>query len=143
MSRFSSRRRQRGDMLLEAMVGVLITALIGAGMAHVLSSISRAQHDTAVDALAVNQLRNVLQIQGVGVCEDSTLATGKQGLPAAIKSQVQISVSCQAASPGVVTIGGVGFPGTVPSVVTLGARAQGGEELQVRTVVAPRQGDTP
>lgn len=37
-------RHQRGDVLLEALVGVLITCLIGAGLAGVTARVLNSQH---------------------------------------------------------------------------------------------------
>ena len=140
MSPFSSNpgNAQRGDVLLEALVGVVITALIGAGMAHVTARIVNNQHDTAVDTLVVNELRNVMQLSGVDLCVDATPLDQKNGLPAALKSDVTLSAAaCGAATDASVQIGGVSFEGKLPPVVAVTA-AKGEEEiLTVRSVCAP------
>lgn len=62
-------RHQRGDVLLEALVGVLITALLGASMAHVAGRVAAGQHEARVANLSVEQLRNTLQMEGVALCD--------------------------------------------------------------------------
>lgn len=137
MSPFS-RNAQRGDVLLEALVGVVITALIGAGMAHVTARIVNNQHDTAVDALVVNELRNVMQVSGVDLCSDAAPLAQKNGLPAALKSDVTLSAAaCGAATDASVQIGGVSFQGKLPPVVQLTASKGDAEVLTVSSVVAP------
>lgn len=137
MSPFS-RNAQRGDVLLEALVGVVITALIGAGMAHVTARIVNNQHDTAVDALVVNELRNVMQVSGVDLCSDTAPLAQKNGLPAALKSDISLSAAaCGAATDASVQIGGVSFQGKLPPVVQLTAAKGDAEVLTVSSVVAP------
>ena len=53
-------RHQRGDMLLEAMIGVVITALLGAGMVFVMSRVMNTQHTATVKQLVVENLRQEL-----------------------------------------------------------------------------------
>lgn len=92
---FDSRRRQRGDMMLEALIGVLITSLIGAGLAHVAANMMNNQRDAKVENLVVERLRDNLHSKGVGLCGGSTveitLPTGKKNA----------SISCEAASANV------------------------------------------
>lgn len=129
-----SRNRQRGDMLLEALVGVLITGLLGAGMAHVASRIVNTQHDTAVDALVVNQLRNVLQVSGVDLCSDASPLAERRGLPAQL-SGLALSGACGTASTETLTIGGVSFEGTLPPRIELTATQDDRPALTVSSVV--------
>ena len=70
---FDSRRRQRGDMMLEALVGVLITSIIGAGLAHVMAQVMNSQRDAKVENLMVERLRDSLHGQGVSLCGSDTL----------------------------------------------------------------------
>ena len=71
---FDPRRRQRGDMMLEALVGVLITSVIGAGLAHVVGRVLSSQRDAKVENLVVEQLRSQLQGEGLGLCGGLTVA---------------------------------------------------------------------
>ena len=137
MSHFS-RHSQRGDVLIEALVGVVITALIGAGMAHVTARIVSSQHDSAVDALVVNDLRNVMQVSGVDLCNDAGPLAEKRGLPEALHEGVALSVAdCAAATEEVVEIGGVSFQGMLPPAVEVTASKGEEELLTVSSVVAP------
>ena len=63
------RAHQRGDVLLEALVGVLITALLGASMAHVAGRVAAGQHEARVANLSVEQLRHTLQMDGLALCD--------------------------------------------------------------------------
>ncbi len=133
-----SRQSQRGDVLIEALVGVVITALVGAGMAHVTSRIVSSQHETAVDALLVNELRNVMQVSGVDLCDDSTPLAQKAGLPTALKGDMSLTVAtCDGATTETVQIGGVSFQGALPPVVALTASRGDQALLTVSSVVAP------
>lgn len=134
MSSFS-RNGQRGDVLLEALIGVLITAFVGAGMAHVASRIVNSQHATAVDALVVNELRNALQVGGVDLCADATPLASKNGLPSELKSSVTLARTCGAAVDQDLQIGGVTFKGRLPPKVELTATVEGASPLTVSSVV--------
>lgn len=137
----SSPVRQRGDVLLEAMLGVLITALMGAGMAHVASRIMSSQYESAVDTLVVNELRNVMQVSGVDLCDDAAPLAQKKGLPASLKGEVSLAArSCDAVAEESVQIGGVTFFGKLPPVVELTASKGEAELLVVKSVVAPAGG---
>jgi len=83
MSTCSDPRRQRGEVLLEALVGVLIAGLISAGMARMASNVLNGQRDAKVQNLAVEQLRQRLQNEGVGLC-------GNANLPLTLASGVQV-----------------------------------------------------
>ena len=64
-------RHQRGDMLLEAMIGVVITALLGAGMVFVMSRVMNTQHTATVKQLVVENLRQELQVKGLRLCSET------------------------------------------------------------------------
>lgn len=66
-------RRQRGDILFEALIGVLITAVIGAGLAHVLARVMVAQRDSRVEQFAVDEVRTSLHGQGLALCAQGEL----------------------------------------------------------------------
>lgn len=97
---FNSRSRQRGDMMLEALMGVLITSVIGAGLAHVASRVLSSQRDAKMENLAVEQLRQKLHDEGVGLCDGREvtidLPDGKRG-----KDQKSVGVDCGSHPPDI------------------------------------------
>lgn len=96
---FDPPRRQRGDMMLEALVGVLITSAIGAGLAHVAARVMNSQRDAKVENLAVERLRGELQTHGVALCDGRTVQVE---LPTGTKT---VSVVCESASANVTVAG--------------------------------------
>ena len=59
-SRFIKKTRQRGDILLEALIGMLLLGIIGLGIVHVISRVSVSQKDMNVHNLVVTKLRTQL-----------------------------------------------------------------------------------
>ena len=111
---FDPRRRQRGDMMLEALVGVLITSVIGAGLAHVVGRVLSSQRDAKVENLVVEQLRSQLQGEGVGLCG---------GLPVTVAlpdGDKTVNVACESEAANV-TVSGI-------------THARGSEERRLRSV---------
>ena len=96
---FDSPRRQRGDMMLEALIGVLITSVIGAGLAHVVGRVLSSQRDAKVENLVVEQLRSQLQGEGVGLCDGRTVTIA---LPGGDKA---VAVDCEVAAANITVAG--------------------------------------
>lgn len=107
-------RRQRGDILLESLIGVLITALIGGGMAFLCARLMDSQREAGIERLAVERLRNSLLDQGLALCGTSpTLSSWPGGgAPAA-------TVHCPAPVAVTVTLGGTGYAVAPPAAVRL------------------------
>ena len=97
---FDPPRRQRGDMMLEALVGVLITSIIGAGLAHVVANVMNSQRDAKVENLMVERLRDSLHGQGVALCGSTTLEIS---LPNGDAKNA--AVSCESATASVAMAG--------------------------------------
>ncbi|PZU25846.1 MAG: hypothetical protein DI584_12975 [Stenotrophomonas sp.] len=97
---FDPRCRQRGDIMLEALVGVLITSIIGAGLAHVMANVMNNQRDAKVENLVVERLRDSLQTQGVGLCGSGTLEIGMPN-----GESRSAAVSCESATATVAMAG--------------------------------------
>ncbi|MCD9030604.1 hypothetical protein LDO32_02500 [Luteimonas sp. Y-2-2-4F] len=72
--RARGRSGQRGDVLLEALIGVALLALLGAGLGHVAARVAASQRDAKVESFAVEQLRLALQMDGLSLCEGSSTA---------------------------------------------------------------------
>lgn len=81
--------KQRGEMLLEALVAVLVTSIIAAGLAHVQARTMASQRATKLERLVVGQLRDQMQTAGVSLCAADTLA-----LPLAANLDRQANVVC-------------------------------------------------
>lgn len=62
------RARQRGDMLMEALIALLLLGLLGAGMGAVATSVLAAQRDTRMQGLAVVSMRQLLRDEGELLC---------------------------------------------------------------------------
>lgn len=92
------RARQRGDMLMEALVGVLLLCILGGGMAWVATSVLGAQRDTRMQGLAVVSMRQLLRERGETLCaEPASLPLRVGGDDLALDTQVE--VVCEAAAP--------------------------------------------
>lgn len=87
-------RRQRGDVLLEALVGVALLAVLGGGLGHVAARVAAGQRDAKVESFAVEQLRLALQMDGLALCEGSSTAIQAPWSPTAAESA---TVQCSAA----------------------------------------------
>lgn len=135
----SDRRRQRGEMLLEALIGVLITGLIGAGMAHAASNIMNSQRDAKVEHLALDNLRGQLQNTGIGLC-----ATSPTTIALPTNASTPVTVNCSNAST-VITMEGVAHTITPPPLVNLSVAATDlsikgadtGASMQVNSAMSP------
>lgn len=69
----SSPGRQRGDFLIESMIGLVLAAIIGLGVIQVTSRVSVSQHDMRMQEIAINQMRAALIRNGMGaldICKD-------------------------------------------------------------------------
>lgn len=83
---------QKGVSLVEAMVAVLVLAILFAGLSYVLSRGLVSQRFAATHALAVLEMRNGLQIDGQGlnaICEDSATPGQLQ-----LAGQVAVAATC-------------------------------------------------
>lgn len=58
--------KQRGDFLIESLIGMVLMAIIGMGVVFVTSKMSVAQKDMRVQEIAVNQMRALLLNNGTG-----------------------------------------------------------------------------
>lgn len=132
-------RRQRGDILLEALIGVALTAVIGAGLSQVLSRVLLAQHDTRVEQLAVEQVRAGLQHQGLALCAQGQVP---MALPAQLAS-ARATVTCQPGNTDVVfgtqyTASGVAMPPRMQVAVGASGLQIGGPDIAFDTAAPPR-----
>lgn len=76
-------RRQRGDMLLEALIGVLLLGLLGLGLTYAASRVLVQQRYANTQDVVLRQMRSTLETQGVAaLCAAGSVplqvATGEQ-----------------------------------------------------------------
>lgn len=120
MSTFCRRpRHERGDVMLEALVGVLVAGLLGAGFAHLASGVLRTQHDTKIQNVVVENLRGQLQTQGIGLCTSPNAI-----VPMPAGSQLQATVACTNATV-TVAVGGDAHTVNAPQQIALTVAAKG------------------
>lgn len=63
---------QQGGILIESLIGMLILGLIGGGIMHSTARMTVAQHDLAVQTIAVSQMRTALMTgtsDGADLCD--------------------------------------------------------------------------
>ena len=137
----SERRRQRGDVLLEALIGVLLTCIIGGGMAHVAARLGSSQRDAKIENLVVERLRAELHAGGRTLCNGD--ATRELTLVADVKV-VNADVECKSAAVVSITAGGetanIDAPGEVSlSVSSAALDVAGGDAEAPALIVATRQ----
>lgn len=108
--------KQRGDFLLEALIGMVLMAIVSMGVVYVTSKASVSQKDMQVQEIAIAQLRHRLQ-SGVDLCAANQTITLPGGATAPITTQ-----GCDGAAPATLTavIEGFSIAG-VPSPVVMSA----------------------
>lgn len=140
----SRRHLQRGDILLESLVGVLLTAIIGAGLAHVLAGVMAAQRDTRVEQLTVGHVRNSLQSQGLALCAQAELPLQLPGGMGDAKARVTCQPHTADISFGTDYVAtAVDLPPRIVVSVEASALDLGGPALQFDTAFGAGSGDQP
>jgi prepilin peptidase dependent protein A len=95
------RPRQRGDALLEALVGMLIVGLVASASVYAIARGSRMQYSNQIKGQIVDQVRDLMQAQGMALCGTSKSIA----LP---KSQsVTATFTCQTYAGVTVTLPGL------------------------------------
>ncbi len=121
------RSNQRGDMLLESLIGALLMLAIGLGLTYSASRMVQTQRETSVHSLALQAVRNQLQTVPVfkDFCDDpqAVVYAASTEYPLALScsfnasSSVEVSVDDGAQSALTITVN------DVPSAVQLTATA--------------------
>lgn len=121
----SGPRRQRGDILMESLIGVVLMSIIGLGVTYATSRVLVSQRDMNVQNLAVAQMRNLLQQYGTTLCGGQpNNAKAVLNLPAALSdSALSLDVTCSAA----------------PTVVVQGVTVDSTKTLPLKSVVLSTQ----
>lgn len=121
-----SRSKQRGDFLIESLIGLLLMAIIGMGVVFVTSRISVSQKDMRMQEIAVNQMRAWLLKNGTGpidICVD----TPPIELPGEDSDVTVEVIGC--GDTTVATINGVNIPVPKPLFISVTSDALGGEVI--------------
>ncbi|WP_426143375.1 type IV pilus modification PilV family protein [Pseudomonas sp. DWP3-1-2] len=101
------KRKQRGDILLESLIGILLMSIIGLGISFTSSRAVVAQRDMKLQGIAVAQMRNLLALHGNTLCTTNA-ALAVITLPTQTTT-IPLVVACTAATA--VTIGGRSITG--------------------------------
>lgn len=118
-------RKQRGDFLIESLIGMVLMAIIGMGVVFVTSQMSVAKKDMRLQEIAVNQMRALLLnngTRGINICAN----TPQVKLPGVLDSEIQVEVfGC---STTTATIAGVPIADVPkPLFISVRSDALGGE----------------
>lgn len=101
MSRLSNTPlKQRGDILLESLIGIVLMAIVGLGLVYSASRVAVSQKDMNLQNIVVSQMRALLQQEGRALCGTNRSIPIPQGDP------IDLVVGCSNA-PATVTVGGV------------------------------------
>ena len=103
-------RSQRGDALLEALIGILLMAVISLGMTYALARVFNSHRMTSTQNIAITQMRNLL-VAGAGLdplCGSSPILrltlNAKAGAPTNVG--IPAVVTCPVASAIAVGVSG-------------------------------------
>lgn len=121
---------QRGDFLIESLIGLVLMAIIGMGVVFVTSKMSVSQKDMRLQEIAVNQMRALLLnngTSGINICT----APPQVKLPGIPDADIDVDVigcgETTAATVGGVPIGNVPKPLFISVSLTNNNTALGGE----------------
>lgn len=92
--------RQRGDILLESLIGIVLMAIVGLGLVHSAAKVAVSQKDMNEQNILVSQMRALLQERGQRLCSGSV-----PSIRVPPDKTVALVASCSNA-PAMVTIGG-------------------------------------
>lgn len=130
MSRSSStfRVNQRGDVLIESLIGVLLTGILGAGMAQIAARIAESHYQAKIENLTVERLRGHLQSDGLRLCEYGDIALGLPGT-----DTTTATVTCAQKFQATITISSKTQAIEMPQEVLVQAEIAGGPAVRVGT----------
>jgi type II secretory pathway pseudopilin PulG len=99
-ARRAGRARQRGDMLMEALVALLLLSVLGGGLVYVATNVMGAQRDTRMEGLAVVSMRQLLRTEGEALCAGPATRRIRIGGDD-LALEVDARVTCDASAPQV------------------------------------------
>lgn len=139
MKRFSGNAglKQRGDMLLEALVGMVLLSVLGLGLTYATSRVLVQQRYANTQNLALSQMRHLLETDGVDkLCADGAVAVKLE----AQGGSFSFTGSVRCYRSDVTVIPGTGLPaisGDLNSVVTTMRFATPANDAQAEKLLGP------
>jgi type II secretory pathway pseudopilin PulG len=104
--------KQRGGILIESLIGLLILGLIGGGIMHSTARMTVAQRDMTVQGLAVSQMRGMLMTGKNATGGDVCTSAPSVQLPG---SQTPANITVQGCALVPMTISGIKIDGVAGS----------------------------
>lgn len=132
-------RRQQGTSLIEALITMIILAILGIGLAYVSGRASVSQRFMNSQNLAVSQMRSILQTATSANCTSATtvtIASNIVGTPCSLPAAgTSYSVKALGASGATVASGNITI--TAPSISTATSDANAQKLLGGQITIAP------
>lgn len=113
---------QRGDALLEALIGILLMSVIGLGLSFALARTFNAQHYLSTQNIAILQMKNLLPTSSISQTSCSSSQTIHVYLNPNVQTttDIPVAISCSPASNIVVGItGNTGFNETISAITRI------------------------
>lgn len=113
------RHRQRGDILLESLIGLAVVGIVTAGLAWMSGRIMSGQRDARVMHMALHGLGHEMLRRGPALCDAPPVLTLPQGSVAASVAPVDDVPGNCSAMQATVTIDGRAYSVAAPKAVVL------------------------
>ncbi|WP_248796088.1 hypothetical protein [Pseudomonas sp. MWU13-2105] len=118
---------QRGDVLLESLIGILLMAIVGLGITYAASRAAVSQRDMKLENIVVAQMRSLLEQYGAQLCTNNAANTAL--LVVSIPTQTTpLTITATCTSAPTVTVGSSTLSGGTPQssvVLTTGSADSG------------------
>jgi len=109
---------QRGGILIESLIGLLILGLIGGGIMHTTARMTVAQRDMTVQNIAVSQMRSILMSGTTPAGGDVCVTAPTLQLP---DSEDAVDVTVKGCGLAPMTISGITIDGVALAAQTIDA----------------------
>ena len=119
--RLASLKTQQGDALMEALIGIVLIAVIGLGLSYAAGRALNAQRNAATHGIALAQMRHALESQGIQKLCAGTATARIQFAPtggSAVNMSLPTPTNCTPQSIAVSVRDDTSFPSTNISIIT-------------------------